>query len=256
MTTVQPSSGGQSTTRTPRAQKRSEIVARAIIDDMVGREPGEPIGGEQQLLERYGVARNTLREALRLLEVFGLITIKPGSGGGPIVMPVGPRDFGNVATLYFRLNGYTFEDLLIARCSVETSLVRTIASSPGCVEIADLLHEVEDRADSPDSSGGPEAWMHLHGAWHRTLLERSEVRILGLFGAALQEIHADWGKSWNLPPRDRATVINDHRRIADAIKKGDAKRAGDLMYSHLSEGFDRGATQFPGLLSRIVDWHS
>ena len=68
-----------------RADKVSEVVARAIVHDIVSRglEPGATLPSEAVMLARFQVGRASLREALRILEVHGLITIKPGPGGGP-----------------------------------------------------------------------------------------------------------------------------------------------------------------------------
>src|SRR6478736_4725215 len=67
----------------PRAEKVSEVVARSIVQDIASRElqPGTMLPPESVMLERYRVGRASLREGLRILEIQGLITIKPGPGG-------------------------------------------------------------------------------------------------------------------------------------------------------------------------------
>jgi GntR family transcriptional regulator, transcriptional repressor for pyruvate dehydrogenase complex len=83
-----------------RADKVSEVVARAIVHDIVtgGLEQGATLPSEAVMLSRFGVGRASLREALRILEVHGLITIKPGPGGGPIVAAPTSRSFGRIAS--------------------------------------------------------------------------------------------------------------------------------------------------------------
>ncbi|HJQ65972.1 MAG TPA: GntR family transcriptional regulator, partial [Gemmatimonadales bacterium] len=101
----------------PRTDKLSERVARDILGDIVARrlEPGTTLAAEASMLERYGVGRSSLREALRILETHGLIKIKPGPGGGPVVAAVNSKDFGRMASLYFHAIGANFLDLLRAR---------------------------------------------------------------------------------------------------------------------------------------------
>src|SRR5581483_7525231 len=70
-----------------RNAKTSEVVALDIVRDIVARnlKPGDKLPLESELLRQYRVSRSSLREALRLLEVQGLITIRPGPGGGTVV---------------------------------------------------------------------------------------------------------------------------------------------------------------------------
>src|SRR5689334_19442568 len=69
--------------RARRSSKIAETVAREILSDIANRRltQGHLIGSEAQMLQRYGVARGSLREALRLLEVHGLIYIRAGPSG-------------------------------------------------------------------------------------------------------------------------------------------------------------------------------
>jgi len=80
----------------PRSGKISETIARDILDDIVVRQlpPGTMLASEAVMLDRYGVGRASLREALRILEIHGLIKIKPGPRGGPVVAEVTSSDLG------------------------------------------------------------------------------------------------------------------------------------------------------------------
>lgn len=67
------------------------IVAERIVDDIdrLGLSTGNRLPGEQAMLEEYQVGRAALREALRLLEDRGLVELRPGRTGGPVVLEVG-----------------------------------------------------------------------------------------------------------------------------------------------------------------------
>src|SRR3954467_7900285 len=96
--------------------KTSESVARDIVHDIVEQEleTGDSLPSEAVMLEHYGVSRESLREALRLLEVQGLISIRRGPGGGPIVGTVDPANLGRVSTLFFYMAGATYAELFEA----------------------------------------------------------------------------------------------------------------------------------------------
>ena len=70
-----------------RPQKTALIVAKRVVEDIYksGQSAGDRLPPERVMLEHYGVGRGTLREALRFLELQGVLTLKPGPGGGPVI---------------------------------------------------------------------------------------------------------------------------------------------------------------------------
>ena len=70
-----------------RPQKTAILLAQRIVGEITDQNlaPGTLLLPEREMLQRYGVARGTLREALRFLEIQGVLTIKPGPSGGPTV---------------------------------------------------------------------------------------------------------------------------------------------------------------------------
>ncbi|MDF2434518.1 MAG: GntR family transcriptional regulator, transcriptional repressor for pyruvate dehydrogenase complex, partial [Mucilaginibacter sp.] len=121
--------GQQETTQLPRGEKIASRVARLIVADIVesGREPGDALAPESLMVERFGVSRASLREALRILETQGLISIKPGPGGGTSVAPVSSSDFGRMATLFFQVMHVKLGDVVEARLVIEPVMARMAA---------------------------------------------------------------------------------------------------------------------------------
>ena len=99
-----------------RPLKTSESVARDIVHSVVtgGLGQGDSLPSEARMLEQYGVSRESLREGLRLLEAQGLITLRRGPGGGPVVGTVDPANLGRASTLYYHLVGATYGELFEA----------------------------------------------------------------------------------------------------------------------------------------------
>ena len=82
------------------------------------------------MVEQYGVSRTSLREALRLLEVQGLISLKPGPGGGPVVGTVEPAHLARTAALYFHLGGATYADVMRTQVLMESTCARFGGAAP------------------------------------------------------------------------------------------------------------------------------
>ncbi len=73
-----------------RRQKLADLIAedlkRRIVLDKLG--PGDGLPNEKALIDEYGCAKATLREALRILEFEGLIRLKTGPKGGAVISEV------------------------------------------------------------------------------------------------------------------------------------------------------------------------
>src|SRR5699024_9522175 len=112
-----------------RGEKVSSTIAREIVREIAHDHlaPGARLESESVMLERYQVARASLREALRILEVHGLVRMKPGPGGGPVVSEVDSRDFGRMATLFFQVLDIRFAELVEARLILEPLVARLAA---------------------------------------------------------------------------------------------------------------------------------
>ena len=93
--------------------------------------PGSRLPPETEMLERFKVGRGSLREALRILEVNGLVTMRSGPRGGPVVAPRDPASFGQIMTLHLQSANATYRQLLEARVEYEILLARKAAEQDG-----------------------------------------------------------------------------------------------------------------------------
>ena len=167
-----------------------QTIARDILDDIVVRKlpPGTMLASEAVMLDRYGVGRASLREALRILEIHGLIKIKPGPRGSPVVAEVTSSDLGRSATFYFHAVGATFADLLGARLAIEplmAGLAATNLTAEGAEELNRALVDHERDATRPASS-----WGRTSAGFHVIVNGLSGNKVLDLLGRALLDIHA------------------------------------------------------------------
>jgi DNA-binding FadR family transcriptional regulator len=240
--------------RVRRGEKVYETVARDIIRRIqAGQlEPGTLLPSEAQMVAEYNVGRASLREALRVLEVNGLITIKPGPGGGPVVAGVDSGEFGRMATLYFQAGRMTFRELMEARLVMEPVMARLAAQRSDPEAAAELARAVA-AADAADVRDDVE-YLGTSADLHEAIAGMSGNRILNLFGRALLAIFYERVGGMLFPTSRREGVRRIHADIAQAIVDGDADRAETLMREHMVEYANYTRRRYPALQDEIVDW--
>lgn len=241
--------------RRVRVRKLSEVVAREIVDDIAARglRPNTMLPPESVMLEQYRVGRASLREALRVLEVQGVIAMKPGPRGGPMVVGVESRQFSKMTTLYLHLTAATFGDVLQARMVIEPVMVRLAAGrrDPG------HLRQLDEFLASPQPSPHALPTQHLSTSteFHAMVSGMSGNPVLDLFGRAIRDMYVDRQYGLTFPEDARQRVLDEHVAIATAIRDGEAARAETLMRDHMEEFGRFSASRYPGVLDEIVDWH-
>jgi GntR family transcriptional repressor for pyruvate dehydrogenase complex len=236
-----------------RKDKTSEILARSILRGvrLSKKRVGDQLPTEAQMLDEYGVGRGTMREALRILEVNGLISIKPGPGGGPIVGSVSPENFARMSTLFFQRAGFTYRELIEARLILEPVAARLAAErkSGGMKSPAELasLAGVDNVKD--DST-----YLQRSADFHEAVVQASGNGIVTLFGDSLAHVFRERVRGVVFPERRRKGIVQSHTMIADAIDAGDGILAEQLMREHMTDYAKYVGQRYPEMLDEVVEW--
>lgn len=218
-----------------RGGKIAERLARHIVDEILaaGRQPGDRLPLETEMVETYRVGRATLREALRLLEVQGLVHMKPGPGGGPVVGHLSAKNFAAMAKLHLQVRGSTYREVLQARLAIEPMIARLAAENIDPEGREELRVIVEDsRAGDLDN----EVWWHRNSnAFHETVAHLCGNSVLDLLCVGIRDIYTTRIHGAITPGEMRHEVRDTHAAIADAIAGGRADDAERLMREHMAD---------------------
>jgi DNA-binding FadR family transcriptional regulator len=237
-----------------RSEKVSEAVARELVREFATSEfaPGTKLPPESTMLETFGVGRGSLREALRILEIHGVISIRPGPRGGPIVEAVDSGDFARMASLFFFLTSSTYADLIGARRVTDPVMARLAAERRDAAdlkrlkEVIDLAHS---RLEATDA-----AWMDASSAFHLLLGGMSGNRVLDVLSQALMEIWIARLQHVIYPQPARSHTLQVHQSIAEAVTAGDGDAADEIMATHMSEFIEYANQHYPELLAEPIEW--
>lgn len=124
------------------------VRPRRAVDDIVEQirariqshelSPGQKLPAERDLAEQLGVSRNTVREAIRMLEVSGLVTLKKGAHGGAFLNESNSAALSQNLLDGISLRQYDFADLIDVRRVLETFLVEQACRRADDAEIEEL----------------------------------------------------------------------------------------------------------------------
>src|SRR4051812_17506063 len=121
--------GEPSMTHSIRPQKMALIVAQRIVRDIErqGLGPGDKLPPERMMMENYEAGRGTLRESLRFLELQGVLSFKPGPGGGPVIEKPSAENLATTLTLLLQFDDARYRVIAEAREAFEPVMAQLAA---------------------------------------------------------------------------------------------------------------------------------
>ena len=190
----------------------ADIIRKRIIYQEL--EPGQKIV-EQDLAKEFKTSRAPIREALRQLELEGLVNIIPNKGA--YVTGISDKDV---------------HDIYMIRSMLEGLCVRW-ATEHITQEQLEELDEIILLSEYHMDKGHSDQLTELDGRFHQILYEASQSRILD---HVLSDFHkyVQLARRTSVKTEERAIKsIGEHNEILNAIKAKDAEKAGDLATIHI-----------------------
>lgn len=247
------SEGRRGATRSPRRPKTAVLLAQRIVRDIVdnGLTDGDTLPPERQMLLDYEVGRGTLRETMRFLEIQGVVAIKPGPGGGPVVRNPDERHLAGTIALLLQLSGTPFSSIVEARSVLEPALAANAADRIKPEDLERLGETVEHmRRDITDEK----AFLIANEQFHDIIAWSSGNHLFGYLVTSLHWITDGTVLGVEYPQRRREDVLRAHDAIFRAIAAGDADLAAKTMRDHIA-GFARYmSSKFPQVMDRPISW--
>jgi GntR family transcriptional regulator, transcriptional repressor for pyruvate dehydrogenase complex len=194
--------------------------------------PGTKLPPERELAANFGVARSSLRPALKVLEIMGVITQKVGDGSylnrdASSVLAV-PMEF------LFLLDDTSLQELTEMRLMMEPALAAKAAERANAEHIALLRQSVSDLEHSKQDRVRLVASDLL---FHRAIFQASGNR---LAGRLFQTIHRAMLNMIMVTSQlvDLEHTLQFHKPILLAIEQRDSELASRLMTDHLNDARD------------------
>jgi GntR family transcriptional regulator, transcriptional repressor for pyruvate dehydrogenase complex len=235
----------------PRSEKEALRVAREIARRVYRDNipSGTKLASEAEALATYEVSRGTLREALRYLQLHGVIELRTGPNGGQFVADPHWQDLASTIALLLQFADATVEHVMEARLYIDpgmAALAARNATQRDVERMDELLSEMRQRLS--DYATYYELYM---GFWD-VLARSSGNPLLSLLSPALRRVTWTAGIRPNKAARLRA--LTQLRVIYDAIAAHDEPRAHQEMERLETLYLAAMRTQFPVEIRKVISW--
>lgn len=216
---------------------RAEMAAQEIAAIIKAVGPAGRLGTKDELRVQCGVSVGTLNEALRLLQARGLVTVRPGPGGG--LFACEPDPMVQLGNLMLALDSHrsSVADAVRVRNTLDVLLIEDAVWHAGPADIAALRERLADMAAAAADGGDGIAFLHGNCALHARIAAISPNEILSSIYEGLLEVIE--GHTLAVLPAAEQPLpefllerYRLHARLVDAISVQDPAGALKLIAQH------------------------
>lgn len=233
-------------------------VADKIKDWVVehGLKRGDRLPGEAELMERFGMAKGTIREAMRILEAQGLVKTRTGPGGGSFVHEVSKERARALLGNYFYFKNLTIADIYQLRSVLEPELAASLAGALDEAALEALSANIAE-FDTPAADAEEDRARHIVSLrFHALLAAQSPNPFLGFlidFMACMLSDLTVYRRLFDPPNTELWQRGRDYQtRLLDALRDGDAEAARAIMAEHMSTAWRLMEMQEAEMASRFI----
>lgn len=219
--------------------KAADVLAsqlrKSILDGTWAE--GQMLPSEREISETSGLSRSSVRDALKILELEGLLTTRTGRHGGSIVCTPTRETIVRSVNLFISSTGSALRTLLEARSAIEPSAARLAALHRTDKDVAAIraAHQALE-ADIGDL----DKYIQHNLDWHLAVIRASHNDLLIAFMESISSpVHAATDLEGLNPLSIRKAVAVAHAKVMEAIVSGDPDAAERRMRRHVDAYADR-----------------
>lgn len=248
-----------------RQPRVADIVAARLRDDILsGRlKEGDILPSQESLFTEFGVSPPALREAIHILEVDGLVSVRRGNVGGAVVHLPSAERTAHMISMVLQSRSSTPADVSGALIHLEPICAGMCAAREDRhTEVVPYLQVEIDRQE--EHFGDASQYVRNARRFHEALVSRCGNEPMILLIGSLELIWSAhessvWGDEGDpMAHKTMRAALRDHQRLVDAIRDGNADRAVRLAQDHLAAArrntlaFGRDKTIEAKLISRSM----
>jgi len=231
----------------PKRVKRSDQIVESVkrwiaLNRM---QPGDRLPNERELMEQFECSKGTVREALKSLEVQGLVSIRTGPNGGAVLERVPYEKASELLRNFLHFEQPSGPDIYALRTLVEPEIAALATPRLSDHDLTELSELVARCESDPETFEERMAQRIAELDFHVLLARRCGNAMLQFIGRFVNDMIRDLiiFKKSALPEQREFSCANltYHQRLLEAFHNKEAAVAHKLMYEHMksAEHFNR-----------------
>jgi GntR family transcriptional regulator, transcriptional repressor for pyruvate dehydrogenase complex len=218
----------------------AEVVADALRRRILEGDlaDGDVLPKQDELMAEFDVGRTTLRQAIRILETEGLLTVRRGNMGGSVVHRPTPEDAAHMFGMVMHARKVSLEDLARALRRLEPVCVALCAQREDRLEaVVPRLREIHARM-APTVDDGL-AYIRASREFHEAIVAACGNRTMQILLGMVETLWARQEQMWaersasEVGTDTRLLGVREHQHLIDLIADGDDTLAYRYAVRHL-----------------------
>ncbi len=201
---------------------------KTLIIDGVFKQ-GDKLPSEMEIARQFNVGRQTVREALRLLELSGFLKVRKGAGGGSTVTNAIAERLSKSFLDAARMKNMSISELTVARIGIEKLVVSLAVGNATDEDIALLKENILSATRKIEQ--GTQAFKE-NIDFHVLLAKASHNSAYMIIVGSIMTVVAHFFRVPQMVATSKK-ILEEHRSILDAVIKRDEERAVSLMDKHI-----------------------
>lgn len=208
-------------------------LERAIVSSDLAA--GDRLPPERELAARFNVSRTSVREALRVLEAFGLVRVRRGADNGATLLERPNNALAPLFRLHLALQHVSLENLVEFRTVIES----WTADAAARLRLPEDLRDADAALTRTEEELAPPAFLagdiEFHLALARGAGNPFAPLVLEGSRSAIEKSMLDGVLRVRNWPSIRRRLIREHRAILNAVVAGEGSSAARLMRRHIGK---------------------
>ncbi len=216
----------------------------SIIDEVVKQiselirsgeyQKGDKLPTEEALKNNLGVGRSTIREALRVLQAYGMVEIKPGRGA----FVLDKSDYNNkMIRDWFMEKEDELHELMEVRLAMETAAI-SLAVERGSPEQLERINKIHQKFKKSVEKNNNIELAALDDAFHKAIIQAANNRYLERIGGLISDSLIEYRKRSFSVAKNVIHALDPHEEILGHIKEKNKQAAIHAMEKHIAISLD------------------
>jgi GntR family transcriptional regulator, transcriptional repressor for pyruvate dehydrogenase complex len=214
----------------------SQLIVRQIKSAIVNgpMKPGDKLPSERELGDKFEASRNSVREALKMLEVSGLVTIRRGYG--VFVSEINSKAMSEPFSSMVKMKNMSLSELTEARLAIEPGAARL-----ACERITDEdFRKLEENIQKAERKlrtqlTDPENNINFHVLMAEATHNPSLILMMNMLFDVVKEMRLETAVRELDSFHGAGDILKYHKKILKCLREKNAQKVHDLMFNHILE---------------------